>query len=125
MATDWSGGDSFVAMVQSTNLRNFDDPSRLDWLNWTTDGRIFAQRQMSPRSLVVFEVRFQDSAQTGFIQDDHMIQALATDRADQPLDVGVLPRGLRCRENFPNAQPVCRFTKSLSIAPIPIPQQAT
>ncbi len=56
-------------------------PSRLVELDERR--RIFAQRQMSPRSLVVFEVRFQDSAQTGFIQDDHMIQALATDRTDQ------------------------------------------
>jgi hypothetical protein len=24
-------------------------------------------------------------------------------RADQALDVGILPRRLRCRENFPNA----------------------
>lgn len=52
-----------------------------------------------------------------------MVQTLATDRSDQPLDVGVLPRGLRRRENFPKAQPVCRFTKLLSVASISISQQ--
>ena len=60
---------------------------------------------MSSRSLVVIEVRFQDSAQTGFIGDDLVIQAFPPNRPGQPLDVGILPERLRlgCRENFPNA----------------------
>src|SRR5215468_4404956 len=37
------------------------------------------------------------------IEDDHMIQALATNASDHPLDVAVLPRTPRCDENFVSA----------------------
>src|ERR1700674_3621872 len=52
-----------------------------------------------------------------------MIQALTTDRPDQALDIGILPRRLRRSEDFPNAQPVRRFTKLLSVTSVPVPQQ--
>jgi hypothetical protein len=36
-----SGGDSFIAMVQSTDLGNFHDPAYLRRLNGPTDRGIF------------------------------------------------------------------------------------
>jgi len=78
---------------------------------------------VSSRQLVVVEVRFQDTPQTGLIQDDHVIQAFPTNRADQSLNLGVLPGRLRCRENLTNAQPACCLVKFLSVTPIPIAQQ--
>ena len=42
------------------------------------------------------EVRFQDTSETGLIQDDHVIQAFPTNRADPSLNVGDLPERLRC-----------------------------
>ena len=92
-------------MVQSTDLGNFHDPAYLRWLNGPTDRDIFVLRQVSSRLLVVVEVRFQDAPQAGLIQDDHVIQAFSTNRADQSLNVGILPGRLRCRENLTNAQP--------------------
>ncbi len=38
------------------------------------------------------------------VQDDDVIKALATDRADQALGVSVLPRGARCRQHFLDSQ---------------------
>jgi hypothetical protein len=35
-----------------------------------------------------------------FAENQHVIQALAPDRADEPLHERVLPRALRCRENL-------------------------
>ena len=52
-----------------------------------------------------------------------MVQALAANRADQALDIGVLPRRLRSREDFANAQPPCRFVEFLSGAPLAIAKQ--
>jgi len=66
--------------------------------------------------------QFQNAPQAGLILDDHVIQAFLTNRADQSLNVGVLPGRLRCRENFTNAQPCC-LVKCLSVAPVPIAQQ--
>jgi len=75
MAADWSDGDSLVSMMQTADLRDFHDPSCFRGLNCPADGRVFAQRQMSSRSLVVAEVRPRDSAQAAFIQDDLMSTA--------------------------------------------------
>jgi len=41
---------------------------------------------------------FQGAPQTGLVQNDHVIQAFPTNRADQSLNIGVLPGRLRCRE---------------------------
>jgi hypothetical protein len=92
-------------------------------LNRSTDWRAVSERQVNPISLVVVELGLQDAPQTGFNDYDYMIQALAANRADQALDVGILPWRLRCRENFPNPQAVRCFTDPFSAASIPIAQQ--
>ena len=42
----------------------------------------------------------QDANQSGFIHDDHVIEALASDGADEPLRIRVLPRGTRGGAEF-------------------------
>ena len=54
------------------------------------------------------------ATQASFIQDDDMVRALAANRADQVLDIGILPRRLRSREEFANVQPPCRFVEFYS-----------
>jgi hypothetical protein len=50
--------------------------------------------------VVVHEVASQGAAQVPFAKDEHVIQTLAPDGANEPLREGVLPRALRCREDF-------------------------
>src|SRR5438034_4454198 len=65
------------------------------------------------RPLVVFEMQLQDATQPSFIQDDDVVQALAANRTDQALDIGILPRRSRSRED-------CReCPASLSLREIP------
>src|ERR1700687_1716094 len=54
-----------------------------------------------------------------------MIHALAANRPDQAVHIGILPRRLRRGKDFPNAQPSCGFVELLSIAADPIAQQIT
>jgi hypothetical protein len=54
-------------------------------------GRILVQRPMCSDSIVVTGVRFQEATQMRLAQDDHMIDALSPDRADQPFDNAILP----------------------------------
>src|SRR5437016_1670210 len=58
-----------------------------------------------------------------FSQHDHMIQAVASDRSDQPLHVGPLPGAGRRGEHFLNAQTLDSLTKVIPINPIPVSQQ--
>ncbi len=42
--------------------------------------------------MIVIDVREQDAAQMALVDHEYMIQALTANRADDPLDVGILPR---------------------------------
>ena len=98
-----SGGKTFVTMMQSANLRNLHDPTHGWRLNRSTDWCVLAQRQMRSGLFVVCEIGFQDSTQTGLIQNDDVIQALSSNRSDQSLEIGVLPGTLGRRQDFANA----------------------
>jgi hypothetical protein len=50
--------------------------------------------------LVVGEVAGKAEAEVSLAQDEHVIQTLAPDRADEPLREVFLPRAVRGRENF-------------------------
>jgi hypothetical protein len=78
-----SGGDAFVAMVESANLRDFHDPTHRRRLDRSADWRVLTQRQVRPGSPIVFEVGLENAPQTGLVQNDHIIQALAPNGPDQ------------------------------------------
>ena len=55
------------------------------------DRRIFVERPMRPE-LIVGSIPRQNPTQVSFTQNDHVIDALAPERANQPLSKAVLPR---------------------------------
>jgi hypothetical protein len=54
--------------------------------------RIFSQGQVRSEFVVIAGVGGKDSTQMGVAEDDDVIEAFPTDRADQPLRMPVLPR---------------------------------
>jgi hypothetical protein len=106
--------------MESADLGKLHDPSEFRRLYAPRNRSILFERQVSARPLVVFEIQLQDATQPSFIQDDEVVQALAANRADQALDIGILPRRSRSRENFANAQPPCRFVEFLAVARVAI-----
>src|SRR6476620_5304798 len=58
----------------------------------TGNRRILVQRPMCSDGVVVMGVRFQNATQMRLAQDNHMIDALAPDRSDQPFGKAILPR---------------------------------
>ena len=118
-----SGGKTFVTMTQSANLRNLHDPTHGWRLNRSTDSCVLAQRQMRPGLFVVCEIGFQDSTQTGLIQNDDVIQALSSNRSDQSLEIGVLPRTLGRSQDFVNAHRFCHLAEFQPVSAVAIAQQ--
>ena len=49
---------------------------------------------MGPRLIIVGSIRAYDSAQVRFTEHDHVVQAFPADRADEPLDICILPRAV-------------------------------
>src|SRR2546427_2286338 len=99
-----SGGPSFVAVVQSADLWQRHDSSHLCRLDRSGLGRVLPQREMRSRSLIVIQVRSEGATKRGFMQHDHMVQALPPNGTNHPLNVGSLPGRARRRQNFANAQ---------------------
>jgi len=88
--------------VEATDFGNRDDPADLWPLDWPAVGCVFVQRQVSSRAVIVREVAGQDAVQMAFAKDEDMIQALAPDRADEPLRKWVLPWAVRRGQHFPD-----------------------
>jgi hypothetical protein len=109
--------------MQSADLRKLHHLPEFRRLYPPRDRSILVERQVSACPLVVFEIQLQDATQACLIQDDDVVQALAANRADQALDIGILPRRSRSREDFANAQPPCRFVEFLSVARVAIAKQ--
>ena len=87
-------------MVEATDFANRDDLAEFRPLNCAAVWCILFEREVSTRPVVVREVLSQGAAQVPFAKDEHVIQTLAPDGANEPLRKGVLPRALRRREDF-------------------------
>ena len=49
---------------------------------------------------------FKSAAQPGRGHDDDVIETLASNGADEPFDIGILPRRARRREDFVDPMPI-------------------
>ena len=54
--------------------------------------REFLQSQVNPAPMVIVHERLKVLVQTAFVEHDQVIQALAADSTNDPLDVSTLPR---------------------------------
>ena len=68
-----SGGNAFVAMMESAHLRDFHDAACRSRLDRSADGCVLALQQLRPGSFVIFKVGFPDAPQSGFIEKDDRI----------------------------------------------------
>src|SRR5215472_15468711 len=91
-------------MMKTTDLWNLDDPLRLIRLNCPTFWCVLIQGQVRAGLVIVAEIVFEQSPQMVVIENDHMIQALATNASDHPLDIAILPRAPWCNLNFFDAR---------------------
>ena len=82
-----SGCAPFVPMMQPTDLRNGDDPSSVWRLDRSGFRTVFVQRQMCAAPMIIFEEPFEVLVQAAFVNYDHVIQALAANRADDSFHV--------------------------------------
>jgi hypothetical protein len=61
----YSGGDAFIAMVESADLGGSSRSDLPRQLNRPTDRGVLVQRQVSPSPFVVIEVGLQNTAEAG------------------------------------------------------------
>jgi len=72
-------------------------------LNRPVEWGILVQRAMNARFIIICGIPAEDPAQVRLHENDHVVETFPSDRADQPLDVRVLPRRSGCSRLVPNA----------------------
>jgi hypothetical protein len=78
-----------MVMKSAEDGRRYDAACVLDG---AMDRSVFAKRPMSPQLVIINGISRQDAAEVRFAQDNHMVDALATNRSDQSFGEAVLPR---------------------------------
>ena len=87
-------------MVQTTHLWKGDNGACRGWLYGSGFRTILAEREMCPALVVILKICQQHTAQVTLIEDDNVIETFAADRADDALDIGVLPRRPGCGDDL-------------------------
>src|SRR5713101_463584 len=110
-------------MMQTADCREGDDLARGRRTYRAGLRAILVEREMRSGAVIVLEIGRQDAAQVGFIENDDVIETLAADRADDALDIGVLPWGARCGDDLVDPHGPDTIAEALAIRGIPVPQQ--
>src|SRR5450755_4520659 len=110
-----SGGDALVAMVQASDLGNGDDLTSSWALCRAFHWAIFGKREVCPGSMVVVDVGRENTPQVPLVEDDCIVQTVSADRADDALEVCILPRGSRCRDDLLKTHNPDALTESVTI----------
>jgi hypothetical protein len=110
-------------MMEATDFGNLDDPAEVRRLDRPSVGCVLVEREVSTCPIIVGEVRGQDASQMPLTENDDMLQALASHRADEPLDKRVLPGAVRRREDFSDPHPLHSLPKLLAVDGVAIAQE--
>src|SRR5437660_2139923 len=92
-------------------------------LNRPVEWGILVQRAVNPRFIIIRGIPTQDPAQVRL--PEHVVETFPSDRADQPLDVRVLPRRSRSSRLVPNAHGTQPLHEDRTIRSVPVPNKVT
>src|SRR5512143_3214874 len=110
-------------MMQSADLWESDNGTCRGWLYRSTLRTILGQGEMRSRLVVVLKVRRQHSAQVTLIEDDDVVETFAADRADDALDIGVLPRRSRRGDDLLDSHRFEAIAENLTVRCVAVSQQ--
>jgi hypothetical protein len=112
-------------MVKTADFRDLDHRSPIWWLHGARLRRVLVQRQVRPRSVIVFHVAPHNSPQVRFPEYDHMIETLPAQGANYSLRVRVLPGTVRRNDNFLDVERLDPVPKRQPVHTIPVSDQVT
>ncbi len=88
-AAGFSGGDALVVMMQAAEILVLDNAAAIGGLDPARFRAVHVERLMRAPMVVVVEVVLEDPLKVPLVHDDHVIEAISPDRADEPLDEGI------------------------------------
>jgi hypothetical protein len=81
-----------IAMMEATDFGNRDDRPGGDPSDRSVIWRVLFEAEMRSAPMIVTTVGREDASEVRLVDDDHVIETLSADRADQAFDVRILPR---------------------------------
>ena len=78
-------------MMQTAHLRERDDLACRGRLYAARLRAILVEREMCSGPVMILNIPRQDATQVTLVKDDNVIQTFAADRADEALDIWILP----------------------------------
>ncbi len=95
-----SGCAPLVVSLEATHVWKLDNLPIRGRLHRAMIWRIHLQGLMNSPAMVKIDVRTDNAAQMPLAKDNDVVQALSTERSDNPFPVGILPRTPRCGDHF-------------------------
>src|SRR5918992_4468000 len=115
----------FVVVMKPTDFRHRHHPATCRKRDRARLWTIHGQRQMGSPAMVIGKVAGQDALEMPLMEDDHMVQTLAANTPNQPLNKGVLPWTPWGDQDFFDPQVPHALLKGRSIYVITIAQQVS
>ena len=109
--------------MEAAELWNGDNFSNIQHLS--RKRTLLAQAQVRSRFMVVAEIRRQGVLEMPSVQDDVVVEALPSDRANESLYVRILPGALWCGENLLHAQGLDSQSNLSTVPAVPIAEEVT
>ncbi len=94
------GSPTLVTMMETTDLRDRKNRTRIGRLHSARFRGILLQCQMSSCLVIVIGISPQMTPQAAFVEHDHLIQALPANAANHPLNMRSLPGRTRSRQHL-------------------------
>jgi hypothetical protein len=88
-------GTPLIAVMETTDFGDRDDRPGGSFRDRSAIGRVFLEAQVRSTPMIVPAVSREDAPKMRLVDDDHVIETLSSDRADQAFDVRILPRTRR------------------------------
>ncbi len=112
-------------MVEPADLEELNDPTELRRLHLCGLRRVLPESKVRPASVVVVEIARHNPSKVSFVQDDHVVEAVAADRANQTFHEWRLPGAPGCDEDLFDSHVVHTATELAAVDPVAVSQEVS
>ena len=112
-----------VPVMKATNFRNRHDSPCGYFRDRSMIWRVLRESQVRATSMIVLAVAREDAPQMRLVENDHVIETLSAQRADQALDVRILPGTRRGRDDLSDAHTRQSPPQDVAVDVVPISMQ--
>jgi hypothetical protein len=110
----------FIAVMETTDFGDRNDRpggcSRDRSVIW----RVFLEAEVRSAPMIILAVGLEDAPEMRFVDDDHVIETLSSDRADQAFNIRILPWTRRRGDDFGDAHASQSALKNVAVDAVSI-----